>query len=626
MSRTVILDFETYYDRDYSLRKMTPVEYILDPRFENILCAVKEGWPSNQQTYVVDGADFDKWLAQAGLDKAIVVSHNALFDMCVLAWRHGVIPRLMVDTLGVSRATLGHKLKNMSLASVARHLNLGVKGDTVHNVIGMNRAAIKAAGLWQSYCNYSMGDAELCAGIYDKQVRSGIFPVRELAIMDMVLRCAIQPKFLLDQNVLAEHLADVKQKKEELIASAMLVSSIGAKSDLMSNDKFAALLREVGCEPPMKFSQVQQKDIYAFAKTDPEFIELEEHPSPAVQVLVAARTGHKSTLEESRCDRFLNIARLPWPNAIPAGSMPIPLRYAGAHTGRLSGEWSLNMQNLPREGKLRRALIARPGHEVLTVDASQIEARIVAWICGQLDLVAQFANNEDVYSLFAAEIFGYPVSKALKKERFVGKTSILGLGFGVGDAKFQTTIEVQSQLQLGFKVEMPIAEAIRVVQLYRTKNSKISGTWKTLQRVGIPALASGGGFTLGPCLFEKEAVLLPNGLRLHYHDLHQTTGEMGPQWGFTFGGKPKKLYGGKLLENIVQALARIITMDAALRIQKRMPLGMQVHDELVYSVPLHSIEVAKHLVLEEMNRRPSWAPDLPLASEVGVGPSYGDAK
>lgn len=623
--RTVILDFETYYDKDYSLRKMTPVEYILDPRFETIMCAVKEGWPSNQPTYFVDGADFDRWVKDARLDEALVVSHNALFDMCVLAWRSGVVPKMMVDTLGVSRAVLGHRLRNLSLSSVALYLGLGVKGDTIHNVIGMRRDAIKAAGLWQSYTHYSMNDADLAAGIYDKLVRSGKFPVRELAVMDMVLRCAIQPQFLLDQNALAEHYAEVQQAKQSLLAIAMLLGADG-KPDLMSNEKFATLLRAHGCEPPTKISPVTGLVGYAFAKTDPGFIELEEHPSPAVQALVAARAGHKSTLEESRTERLLNIARLTWPGN-QQGLMPIPLRYAGAHTHRLSGDWKLNMQNLPRGGNLRRALIAPPGHTILTIDASQIEARIVAWLCGQTDLVAQFAAGEDVYSLFAAEIFGYPVDKSLKKERFVGKTSILGLGFGVGDIKFQNTIEVQSQLQLGSKIEMTLAEAARIVNVYRTKNNKISETWRTLNTQGINVLAgNGGSFSIGPCTFEKNAVNLPNGLQLHYHDLHQESGDRGMQWVFTYGGKPKRLYGGKLLENIVQALARIITMDAALRIQKRLRLGMQVHDELVYAVPNERLEEAKRIVLEEMRRRPTWAPDLPLEAEVGVGPSYGDAK
>jgi DNA polymerase len=625
------MDYETYYDKEYSLRKMTPVEYVLDPRFENILCAVREGHPSNRPTYFVDGADFPRWVKDAKLETANVVTHNALFDMCVLAWRYNVVPRLMVDTLSVSRAVLGHRLKSLSLANVAKFLALGVKGGEVASVIGMSRDAIKAAGRWDSYANYSMNDADLCAGIYDRLVKSGIYPIHELLISDMVLRCAIQPKFMVDQGALALHLNDVQTEKQELLVKAQELGA-GDKKDLMSNDKFAELLRSVGCEPPTKVSPVTGKTGWAFAKTDQEFIDLEEEGSPAVQALISARLGFKSTIEETRTARLLTISQLTW-QGNEQGLMPIPLRNHGAHTHRLSGEWKLNMQNLPRGSKekpsqLRRALIAKPGETIFTIDASQIEARIVAWITGQDDLIAAFAAGEDVYSSFASEIFGYPVSREThKNERFMGKTSILGLGFNVGGVKFQNTIEVQSFLQLGTKIEMSIEEAFRIVKLYRGKYKNISGSWRTLQNEAIPVLAgNGGSFRIGPCVFEKAAVLLPNGLKLHYFDLNQEPGEFGPQWSFTYGGKPKKLYGGKLLENIVQALARIITMDAALRIQKRLGLGMQVHDELVYGVKTELIPEFKAVALDEMRRRPIWAPNLPLEAEVGIGPSYGSAK
>ena len=250
--RTIFLDKETYYDKDYSLRKMTPVEYVLDPRYELILCAVRE----NGKGYIVDGPDFNKWVKDSKLHECVVVSHNALFDMFALKWRHGGLPRLMVDTLGVSRAMLGHALKSLSLASVARHLALGAKGDTVHNVIGMRRADIIASGLWDKYCTYSGNDAELCEGIYNTLVRSGQFPIKELAIMDMVLRCAIQPKFMLDETALAEHLAQVRSDKDTLLAQAMLLGADNGKKDLMSNDKFAGILRSLGVDPPQKISPI----------------------------------------------------------------------------------------------------------------------------------------------------------------------------------------------------------------------------------------------------------------------------------------------------------------------------------------------------------------------------------
>jgi len=627
--RTVVLDFETYYDKEYSLRKMTPVEYILDPRFETIMCAVKEiGENVADRTDIIDGPYFNDWLKTAELEKCCVVSHNALFDMSILAWRYGVRPRLMVDTLGVSRALLAHQLRSLSLAKVAEHLGLGFKGHEITNVIGMTRTEIIRSGRWDGFCDYAKNDADLCAGIYDKLVRSGLFPVREIAVMDMVLRCATEPKLFLDQQAIATHLGEVQQKKLEMLASAMLCGAQNGKKDLMSNERFAEILRSLGVEPPKKISPATGLWTYAFAKTDKDFIALEEHPDPMVQVLVTARTGHKSTLEESRSQRLLNIANLTWLGNSQQ-RMPIPLRYAGAHTGRLSGDWKLNMQNLPRGGNLRRALIAPPGHTIVTADAAQIEARIVAWICGQWDLVEDFAAGIDVYAKFASEIFSYPVSKSTHpKERFIGKTSILGLGYQVGGNKFQNTIEVQSKLQLGQKIDMTLDQACIVVDLYRGKYQEISSTWKRLQN-NLPVLTGRTpyGFVLGPCVFEKYAVKLPNGLRLYYQDLiYRSNADGNSEWMFTYGFEPKKLYGGKLLENIVQALARIITMDTALRIQKYFPLAMQVHDELVYVVPDEQVANLKALLKQEMCRPPSWAPELPLAADIGVGKTYGDTK
>ena len=155
----IFLDFETYYSKDYSLRKMTPVEYILDPRFEVIGCAIKRG---------INGAPF--WLTGdelaaffAGLDPKVTctVTHNALFDMCIVAWRYNFVPRLMVDTLGVARACLGHELKSLSLDSVARHLKLGVKGQALGKVVGMNALAIHQAGLYQELVDYALHDVQL---------------------------------------------------------------------------------------------------------------------------------------------------------------------------------------------------------------------------------------------------------------------------------------------------------------------------------------------------------------------------------------------------------------------------------------------------------------------------------
>jgi hypothetical protein len=634
--RTTFLDFETYYDDEYSLRKMTPVEYVLDPRFECHGCAVKHELTG--KSYWIDGEDLPAFFATLEPSETILVTHNALFDMCIVAWIYGFVPRLMVDTMGVAQAVLGHVLRSVSLNSTAMHLCLGAKTGALVKVKGLPMEVIKQTpALYNEYTIYGCQDVDLCAGIYEKLVVSGKFPMRELVIMDMILRCAIEPKFKLDPMALAEHLHAVRTEKELLLTNAMLCGAEG-KTALRSNDKFAELLRAQGVEPPTKVSPVTGKTAYAFAKSDVDFMALTEHDNPAVQTLVEARLGSKSTIEESRTERLMSIANLVWSDVSGLTSegnqpawIPVPLKFSGAHTHRFSGQWALNLQNLPTRGgrnQIRRALIAPPGYTVVTVDASQIQARLVAWICRQMDLLAQFAAGEDVYSTFASGVFGYPVTKANKVERFVGKTGILGLGFGVGWAKFQSAVKLQSKEQLGVEVDLSDEEALNIVTHYRTSMHRIPATWKSLQYQGIPVLANGGSYEIGPCVFEKGAINLPSGLQLHYHDLQNTT----DGWEFTFGGKPKRTYGGHLLENLAQALERVLVMEAAIRIQNHpmrpcpIELALQAHDELVYVVPTQHVKLVRQICEEEMRRRPSWGLDLPLDAESGEGPTYGDAK
>ena len=620
--RTIVLDFETFYSEDYSLRKMTPVEYILDPRFEVIGCAVKdEGFA----TFLTE-QELKTYLARLP-DRVMIVSHNALFDMCVLVWKFGYTPHLMTDTMGMARAWLSHKLKSVSLANVAQHYGAGAKGTTVHNVKGMSLEAIKAAGLYSDYAAYSCLDADLTYTIYRKMVNEG-FPAKEIAVMDTVLRCATHPRFVLDQNLLAEHLHNTVAAKDDLLAQC----GLDDRSALMSNDKFAEALRNLGVEPPTKISLTTGNETYAFAKTDPAFIELEEHDDPRVQQLVAARMGIKSTLEETRTQRLLSIANLTWPSK-NQGLMPIPLRYSGAHTHRLSGDWKLNMQNLPRGGKLRHSLRAPPGYKVVAVDASQIEARMAGWFAGATALTSAFANKEDVYSSFASKVFGRPiVKKDNPVERFIGKTAVLGLQYGLGWQKFQKTVKLQSKAQVGTEVALSDDEAMNVIKTYRTTYEEIPQMWQRLNGL-ISQMAANRNLNtpVGPLLFQYQRIRLPSGLYLNYHDLENKAG----QWWFTFAGKPKYLYGGKILENITQALARIHVMDAAVRVRRSasgesigsyIRLALQAHDELVYVVPEAMAEGVLNMVLREMKAPPEWASDCPLDAEGDIGDTYGDAK
>lgn len=634
--RYIVIDFESFYSQEYSLRKMTPPEYILNPQFRSHGASVAIG-DSGTPVFLEHERLVELFVKLKASSKPIaVVSHNALFDMCVLAWRYGYKPKLMIDTMGMARTLLGHILKSVSLDSVAQYLGLPAKGKFLSNTMGMTLEEIKARGWWWNYVEYANHDATLCRGIF--KILRNTFPHSEYRVMHDVIDCAVTPRFILDQNVLAQHLFNVEQDKEQLLANCGLTS----REDLMSNDKFADALRRLGVEPEMKISLKTQREAYAFAKTDQFMVGLDDHPDSQVQALVAARVGHKSTLEESRTKRFIAISQIDATAAAPGFyaplSFPVPLRYGAAHTHRLGGDWKLNAQNMPREfsrhgvkmpGRLRTSLAAPIGYKVVTCDASQIEARINACINDETALVEGFRRGDDIYSEFSgSEVYHRPVTKADKKERFVGKQCILGLGYQMGWPKFITTVRVQSRLNLGQELLIDPVEAERIVQAYRRKFSKISGSWAKL-RDTIPMLAQcNSGIEFGPVRFGHQEIVGPGGLKLYYHNLKREFIDGQWKWMFTYGGKPKQLYGGIVLENIVQFLARIHIMEAAARIRKAtgFSMAMQVHDELIYVIPASDVAAFKLIVLMEMRRPPVWMPNIPLDAEAGEGDNYGEAK
>jgi hypothetical protein len=623
-----VLDFETFYSSEYSLRKMTPVEYIHDSRFECIGCSITEG--DDGVSYFLEEDELRSYLkgkrdAQKKGQKFIVLSHNALFDMCLLAWKFGIVPDLMIDTMGIARAKVNAFTGSVSLANVAKYLGLGTKGTTIKNVIGMRKADIKAAGLWPAYVEYATNDGDLCRGIWKHYRKT--FPPQELLVMDMVLRMAVTPRFKLDQDLLAQHLAKVKADKETLLARTGLMT----RDDLMSNEKFAGALRLLGVEPSTKVSPTTGKETFAFAKTDQFMADMEENGTPDVQALVAARLGFKSTGEETRTQRLLTISEITWPGNLGKGWMPIPLKYSGAHTHRLSGDWSLNMQNLGRGSPLRSSIKAPPGYVVVVADASQIEARITPWISGQDDLVEAFRLGRDIYCEFAGQYVYMKVlnKKQHPKERFVGKQAILGLGYGMGKPKFYVKVKTDSRLQLGEEIDLGIEGAGAVVDGYRKAYSRIPAAWKTLDNI-IPMMTRHdyrGQF--GPCEIRREEVILPNGLSLYYPQLTHEVTPRGGQWVFKSGKRIKFLWGGTFMENLVQSLARICNFEAALKMRKLYPnirLAHQVHDELIYVVPERLSNQFISDLIGCLSEPPTWAPGLPLAAEGDIGVNYGDAK
>jgi len=604
----ITVDFETYYDRDYSLSKITTEEYIRSDLFEVIGVSVKV---NNQETEWASGThtQLKRWL-QDSFDwkNYLVLAHNTLFDGAILSWRFGIEPRGWLDTLCMGRAVHGVEVGG-SLKALAERYRLGEKGTEVVNALGKRLVDFTEEELAR-YGDYCINDVELTYNLFHKMAKS--FPKQELKVIDQTLRMFIDPVLELDGDMLQQHLIGIKKMKDDLLA----LSGVD-KAELMSNDKFAELLRSCGVEPPMKESPATGKQTYAFAKSDEEFKALAEHDDPKVQALVSARLGTKSTLEETRTQRFIDISK--------RGSLPVPIRYYAAHTGRFGGDDKINMQNLPSRGnnanKLKKSIIAPEGYTIIDADSAQIEARVLAWLAGQDDLVTAFAEGKDVYKKMASAIYGKPEFEISKEERFVGKTTILGAGYGMGAVKFQAQLKTMG-------VEVDADEAKRIVDIYRRTNDAVVRLWRQAQNA-LVNMSRGDHAPLGRAgvlevIPSETAIRLPSGLLMRYDDLKFDQTEKGVEFHYKIRKGRARIYGGKVIENACQAIARCIIAEQMLKIGKRYKVVLTVHDAIAVCVPDAEVVPATQYVEECMRWVPEWATGLPVNCESGSGKSYGD--
>ena len=606
MTSVITVDFETMYDRRYSLSKLTVEEYIRHEYFEVIGVAVKV---NDGETQWFSGPEVQtkRWLEQFDWDNSIAVAHNAMFDMAILNWHFGIRPKRIADTLSMLRAIDGPDAGN-SLAKALERYGLGEKGDEVVHALGKGRLDFTAEELAR-YGDYCINDVDKTYALFN--VIAVGFPLVELRLIDLTIRMFTEPVLTLDEEVLLAHLADVQAKKEALMAKLNY-----DKADLMSNPKLAELLEFHGAIPPRKISPTTGKETHAFAKNDEEFKALLEHENPQVQAIVAARLGVKSTLEETRTERFIGIAG--------RGTLPIPLRYYAAHTGRWGGDDKVNMQNLPRKSPLKKAIRAPEGYTFIDCDSSQIEARTLAWLAGQDDLVDAFDAGEDVYKIMASRIYGVPVDEVTDDQRFVGKTTILGCGYGMGAAKFQAQL-------LTFGVSMELDECKRIITVYRDTYPMIPRLWKAAGGA-LDAMTNNQTAPLG-CgevleVRGKDGIKLPNGLRLHYPNLRTVRTPEGKSEMVYDQKKGRavltsRIYGGKCVENICQALARIVIGEQMLMVSRKLPVVMTVHDAVGALVKIDDADVGRTFVEQCMRIRPKWALGLPLNCESKIGASYG---
>ena len=615
MTKLITLDFETYYDQQYSLSKITTEAYVRSPLFETIGVSIKEGdetvW--YPQPEVKDAIAAIDWL------DALVLGQNTMFDGAILKWRYGVSPLGWMDTMCMSRALYPHE-RSHSLSSQAKRMQVGEKGNEVVYALGKRYKDFTAEELarYGEYCRNDVDLTYALAAIYLQR-----FPKKELKLIDLTLKMYIDAVLELDGDLLEKHLRAVKERKAALLDKVRdKLAEPGSDEDvkklMMSNEKFANLLREHGVEPPRKLSPTTGKETWAFAKTDEAFSALLEHDNEDVQALVACRLGNKSTLEETRTERFIATSL--------RGTLPIPLKYYGAHSGRWSGLDSVNLQNLPSRGKdantIKKCIKAPAGYVVIDCDSAQIEARTLAWLAGQWDLVEAFRNKQDVYKLMASKIYHKAPEEIEKGERQVGKTVVLGAGYGVGWRKLQLFLKTQAG------VEVSDDEAQRIINTYRQGFPAIPNLWEQGNRM-VEALALGQKMPMDPhglvWAYPGYGLTLPSGLHVQYPDLKRTRDEEGKaEWTYLSKHQRIKVYGGKVVENVCQAIARCIVGEQMLRIAKKYQVVLTVHDSVAVIAPEQDAEDAVKYVESCMSWTPEWADGLPLACESGVGTTYGD--
>ena len=620
--KLITLDFETYYDSKIKLgfKHQTTEEYVRDKRFEVIGVGVQidDGaaeWFSGSRKEILD------YLERLDIQGSALLCHNTLFDGCILSWIFGIKPAQMLDTLCMARALHGVEVGG-SLAKLAERYNLGKKGDEVVSAEGKQRLDFTKEELAR-YGEYCKNDVDLTFRLF--QELSSALPEDEFSLIDMTLRMFTEPVFHVDDALLQERGEELRDEKNALLEGLMeklnCETAEQVRKKLASNKQFAQVLTEHNIPVPMKESKTTGKQTYALAKNDEGFLALTEHEDPFIQQLCSVRLGTKSTIEESRIERFIDVGKR------NKGKLPIPLKYYGAHTGRWAGSDKVNFQNLPSRDKkkkaLKNAVVAPDGHVVINCDSSQIEARVLAWLAGQNDVVEQFAKGEDVYSLFATKIYGRPISKADPVERFVGKTCILGLGYGTGSLKLQHTLKTTPPGEV-----VDEEKAKEYVKTYRDANSKIIDLWTEGDAVikdwvdwgdTKPYYYGQNGKTR--CVtVTKEGIKLPNGLMIRYPNIGLNSGK----YEYQSRKGPVSLWGGSLVENVVQALARIVVGQQMLKIQERYRVALTVHDAAVVVVKEAELNSALAYIVECMKWAPDWASGLPVTCEAQYGESYGD--
>ena len=595
------LDFETFFDVGYSLTKMTTAEYVHSPEFKVWGVGVK--WNDTKQSEWYNYEEIPDLFEQYIWEDMAVVCHNTLFDAYILTQIYKVYPKYYYDTAAMSRGLYPNE--SASLKNVCERLfptdTTMRKGEELVTAKGIRDLDPQLETTIAGYC---IQDVDLTHAIFQKMAEG--YPQSELDLIDMTVRMFVEPQITLDRGLLIQHKEQVAAETAEKIEASGTTREV-----LASQPKFAAHIESLGITVPTKKSPRTGEMIPAFSKNDAAYLQM-MRAYPEHQHIWDGREAVKSRIEETRAERFLSAVN-------PDGTFSVPLRYYAAHTGRFGGSEKINLQNLPRGSKLRSALTAKEDHYLYIVDLSNIEARMLAWLANEESLLMSFAAGEDVYSKFASEIYDRPITKENKLERYVGKTAILGLGYGMGKDRYQATLKNGSP-----SVDVTDNTALAIVSQYRAMYPNIPRLWNACKQMLYSMLnADKREPRYGPLKIIHNAIKLPNGMFLKYPHLTFTAGEF--LYRSSFNKTPIRTHGPRLCENIIQALARIVITNQMLTIKEELPtldVVLTVHDEIICSGTQEGADMILDTIMSIMKSPPGWCETLPLDAEGGYSTVY----
>jgi len=594
---TYALDFETYYDKHCSIRKLGPLGYFSHYDFDAYMVSVvgDDGYE-----WVGHPEDFDWSL----LEGQIVLSHNASFDETLYLygvtqkWWPKVEPAEWHCTADMAAACgLPRSLKG----ATAQAFGIEVEKSTRDNMSGKTWTGMTEE-FRKEVLEYALKDSELCLKLW--QEYSPKWPDFERSISNMNRR-VVQRGIPIDLEALKEARETIN---ERLFQAEKSIPWAGEKP-LLSRKAFDEECHKIGIEPPASLAKTD-KDAQAW---------IEKHGRSYAWIESVSNWRRINSIKK-KLDSF-DYATMP-DDRYYGGLM-----YFGGHTGRFSGSGgNLNLQNLPRDEmfgvNMRKLITAPKGKKLVVVDLSQIEVRTLCWLAKDRDTMDAIAKSDDIYEAFAIQFGLWSSDKGvLKKEdaklRHKVKALVLGCGYGAGYKKFAQMYN------------MPKKEAKEAVTLYREKIYKVPKLWENYDSklIGLGLMSDGVDLKNNEDI--KLKLELPSGRTLNYGFVLQQqdkdTGRSRHQVTVNRNGKKRHvtLWGGILAENASQALARDIFSFMMLQIEEAgINIIFHVHDEVVCECDEEVADETLNQIVKIMSTPPEWIPDIPLDAEGEILNKY----